>query len=84
MVLAFRDVNCCRRGSCAGLWVRVRCWHGICVYFMVMVALHAKPEINLLASEANWDVTCDISEPNDNVIDGLDLEVFVGNWLEGL
>ena len=32
----------------------------------------------------NWDPACDISEPNDNVIDGLDLGVFVGNWLEGL
>jgi len=31
----------------------------------------------------NWDPACDISEPNDNVIDGLDLAVFVGNWLEG-
>jgi len=27
---------------------------------------------------------CDISEPEDEVIDGLDLAVFVGNWLEGL
>jgi hypothetical protein len=29
----------------------------------------------------NWDPACDISEPADEVIDGLDLEVFVGNWL---
>ena len=34
--------------------VRERCWHGICVYFRVMVALHGKPEINVLASEARW------------------------------
>jgi hypothetical protein len=33
---------------------------------------------------ANWDPACDISEPNDNVIDGLDLAVFVNNWLEGV
>lgn len=32
----------------------------------------------------NWNPVCDISEPNDNVIDGLDLGVFVGNWLEGM
>jgi hypothetical protein len=32
----------------------------------------------------NWDARCDISEPADEVIDGLDLGVFVGNWLEGL
>jgi len=36
------------------------------------------------AGDLNWEAGCDISEPNDNVIDGLDLEVFVGNWLEGL
>ena len=34
--------------------------------------------------DLNWDPACNISEPNDNVIDGLDLRVFVGNWLEGL
>ncbi|UCC23499.1 MAG: hypothetical protein JSW23_05460 [Planctomycetota bacterium] len=34
--------------------------------------------------DGNWDPNCDISEPNDNVIDGLDLKVFVGNWLEGI
>jgi hypothetical protein len=27
---------------------------------------------------------CDISEPEDEVIDGLDLGVFVNNWLEGM
>jgi hypothetical protein len=31
--------------------------------------------------DLNWDAGCDISEPNDNVIDGQDLAVFVGNWL---
>ncbi|UCC22124.1 MAG: hypothetical protein JSW23_10035 [Planctomycetota bacterium] len=34
--------------------------------------------------DGHWDAGCDISEPNDNVIDGLDLDVFVGNWLEGM
>ena len=34
--------------------MRAEFWHGICVYLRVMVALHAKPEINLLASEARW------------------------------
>ncbi|UCC23043.1 MAG: hypothetical protein JSW23_02980 [Planctomycetota bacterium] len=34
--------------------------------------------------DGHWDAGCDISEPNDNVIDGLDLGVFVGNWLEGM
>jgi len=32
----------------------------------------------------NWDPACDISDPNDNLIDALDLEVFVNNWLEGV
>jgi hypothetical protein len=36
------------------------------------------------AGDSNWDAGCDISEPNDNVIDGLDLEVFTHNWLEGM
>ena len=34
--------------------------------------------------DLNWDGGCDISELEDDVIDGLDLAVFVGNWLEGL
>jgi hypothetical protein len=36
------------------------------------------------AGDSNWDAGCDISEPEDEVIDGLDLAVFVGNWLEGV
>jgi hypothetical protein len=36
------------------------------------------------AGDLNWDPACDISEPADNVIDGLDLAVFVESWLEGL
>jgi len=35
-------------------------------------------------SDGNWDPNCDISEPNDNSIDELDLRVFVGNYLEGI
>ena len=34
--------------------------------------------------DSNWEAGCDISEPEDDVIDGLDLAVFVGNWLEGI
>ena len=34
--------------------------------------------------DGNWNEICDISEPNDNVIDELDLEVFAENWLAGL
>lgn len=34
--------------------------------------------------DGNWNAICDISEPNDNVIDELDLEVFVGNWQRGV
>ena len=34
--------------------------------------------------DGNWDANCDISEPNDNVIDELDLGVFVNNWLGGV
>ena len=33
--------------------------------------------------DLNWDPACDISEPNDNCIDALDLDIFVNNWLEG-
>ncbi len=31
--------------------------------------------------DPNWDPNCDISEPNDNVIDELDLQMFGDNWL---
>lgn len=31
----------------------------------------------------NWIPVCDISDPNDSVIDQLDLAVFVENWLRG-
>ncbi len=33
--------------------------------------------------DGNWNAICDISEPNNNVIDELDLEVFAENWLLG-
>jgi hypothetical protein len=36
------------------------------------------------AGDLNWDPGCDISEPADEVIDWLDLGVFVGNWLMGI
>jgi len=36
------------------------------------------------AGLANWDPNCDISEPNDNVIDERDLAVFCENWLAGI
>jgi len=32
----------------------------------------------------NWNPICDISEPNDNVINESDLDVFTKNWLTGL
>ena len=32
-------------------------------------------------NETNWNGRCDISDPNDSIIDGLDLEVFNQNWL---
>jgi hypothetical protein len=31
----------------------------------------------------NWNPACDISEPNDNVIDESDLSIFCNNWLNG-
>ncbi len=31
--------------------------------------------------EPNWNPVCDISNPNDDVIDGLDLAVFANDWL---
>jgi hypothetical protein len=33
------------------------------------------------AGELNWNQTCDISDPNDNVIDEHDLLVLCNNWL---
>ena len=35
------------------------------------------------SGEINWNPACDISDPNDNVIDELDLAVFCENWLAG-
>ncbi|MHC4157909.1 MAG: GLUG motif-containing protein [Planctomycetota bacterium] len=35
-------------------------------------------------NDYNWDPNCDISEPNDNVIDERDVMVFTDNWLEGI
>ena len=34
--------------------------------------------------DINWNPVCDISDPNDDIIDGLDLDVFSGNWLTGM
>ena len=31
---------------------------------------------------SNWNQTFDISEPNDNLINELDLQIFISNWLE--
>jgi len=36
------------------------------------------------SGQPNWNPVCDISEPNDNFIDELDLKVFTENWLAGL
>jgi hypothetical protein len=33
---------------------------------------------------ANWNPICDISDPNDSVINNLDLTVLCENWLEGV
>jgi len=33
--------------------------------------------------DGNWCLPCDISEPNDNIINILDFRVFTSNWLEG-
>ena len=34
--------------------------------------------------DGNWDPICDISDPNDNIIDERDLGVFVDNYLKGI
>ena len=34
--------------------------------------------------DGNWNPACDISDPNDDVINELDLAVFTENWLAGL
>ena len=31
----------------------------------------------------NWCLPCDISEPNDNIINILDFQIFISNWLVG-
>jgi len=36
------------------------------------------------AGEIGWNPVCDISDPNDDVIDELDLAVFCENWLAGV
>jgi hypothetical protein len=35
-------------------------------------------------NSGNWNQDCDISNPNDNIVDELDLDVFAENWLTGL
>jgi len=32
--------------------------------------------------DERWDPNCDISEPNDNIIDYLDLDVFGKAWTQ--
>ncbi len=34
-----------------------------------------------VSGDANWNQAYDLSDPNDNVIDELDLAVFAANWL---
>lgn len=34
-------------------------------------------------NDTTWNPVCDISDPNDNVIDELDLDIFCENWLSG-
>jgi len=35
-------------------------------------------------NQLNWNSTCDISNPKDNVIDWKDFAVFAQHWLEGV
>jgi hypothetical protein len=35
-------------------------------------------------NDGNWNAACDISDPNDMVINELDLTVFTGHWLAGM
>jgi hypothetical protein len=37
-----------------------------------------------VAGAGQWNADCDIARPKDNTIDGLDLAVFVNNWLAGV
>jgi parallel beta-helix repeat protein len=34
--------------------------------------------------QPNWNPACDISDPNDNIIDWKDLAIFTGEWLAGV
>jgi hypothetical protein len=34
--------------------------------------------------DPQWNPYCDISDPNDDIIDELDLDVFCDSWLAGL
>jgi hypothetical protein len=36
------------------------------------------------SNDANWNPACDIFDPNDNIIDELDLAAFTENWLAGM
>jgi len=36
------------------------------------------------SGETGWNPVCDISDPNDNIINEKDLAVFCENWLEGI
>jgi len=36
------------------------------------------------SNDGNWNAVCDISDPNDRVINELDLTVFTENWLAGI
>lgn len=36
------------------------------------------------SNDANWNPACDIFDPNDNIIDELDLAAFTENWLVGM
>ena len=38
---------------------------------------------NATPSSSRWNPDCDINEPADNIIDTLDLKVFMDNWLAG-
>ncbi len=56
----------------------------------VLVLFLAVSAVSVLAlawlsevGDANWNSACDISDPNDNVIDESDLVVLTDNWLAG-
>ena len=50
----------------------------LCDFAVLALAWTSSP------GDGNWNPVCDISEPNDSIIDPLDLDVLTRNWRAGV